>query len=66
MTFKTYLYVINIFLVAYSLTGVNFDKIIKRNKIVESKILIIILSFVLSYLLTNCIVDLFDVFKIVK
>lgn len=66
MTFKTYLYVINVFLAAYSLTGVNFDKIIKRNKIVESKILIIILSFVLSYLLTNCIVDLFDVFKIVK
>ena len=30
MTFKTYLYVINVFLAAYSLTGVNFDKIIKH------------------------------------
>lgn len=66
MNIKVFLYVIFIFLSAYTLTGINFDKIIKKNKVVEARLLVIILSFIMGYLLTNCITDFLEVSKIIK
>ncbi len=66
MNIKVFLYVIFIFLSAYTLTGINFDKIIKTNKVVEARLLVIILSFIMGYLLTNCITDFLEVSKIIK
>ena len=57
MQFKIYIYVISVMLSAYTLTGVNFDPIIKKNKVIEARILVILLSFIMGYLLTNFIVD---------
>ena len=57
MSFKMILYVINVFLSTYILSGINFDKIMKRNKVIEARILVLVLSFMASYLLTNFIVD---------
>ena len=57
MHYKIYIYVISVMLSAYTLTGVNFEKIIKRNKNIEARILVILLSFIMGYLLTNFIVD---------
>ena len=57
MQFKIYIYVISVMLSAYTLTGVNFDSIIKKNKNIEARLLVILLSFIMSYLLTNFIVD---------
>ena len=57
MQYKIYIYVISVMLSAYTLTGVNFEKIIKRNKNIEARILVILLSFIMGYLLTNFIVD---------
>ena len=66
MNIKVFLYVIFIFLSAYTLKGINFDKIIKKNKDVEARLLVIILSFIMGYLLTNCIADFLEVSKIIK
>ena len=57
MQFKIYIYVISVLLSTYALTGVNFDKVIKRNKAIEARILVLLLSFIMGYLLTNFIVD---------
>ena len=57
MQFKIYIYVISVMLSAYTLTGVNFDSIIKKNKKIEARLLVILLSFIMGYLLTNFIVD---------
>jgi uncharacterized membrane protein YwzB len=57
MQFKIYIYVISVMLSAYTLTGVNFDSIIKKNKNIEARLLVILLSFIMGYLLTNFIVD---------
>lgn len=57
MSFKIILYVINVFLSTYILSGINFDKVMKRNKIIEARILVLVLSFMASYLLTNFIID---------
>ena len=57
MHYKLYIYVISVMLSTYALTGINFEKIIKRNKNIEVRILVILLSFIMGYLITNFIVD---------
>ncbi len=64
MNSKVYLYVFFVMLSAYALSGVNFDKWMKKNKIWESRILVMILSFALGYLLTNFIYDFLEVCKL--
>lgn len=64
MNYKIYLYVITTLLSVYTLSGVNFDKIMKKNKIIEARILVLILSFISGYLLTNFIADFISGSKI--
>jgi len=64
MSIKIYLYIITTMLSAYSLTGINFDKFWKTKKIIEARVFIIILSLIMSYLLTNFIVDFLSNSKI--
>ena len=57
MHYKIYIYVISVMLSTYTLTGINFDGIIKKNKTIEARLLVILLSFIMGYLITNFIVD---------
>lgn len=57
MNVKVYLYIITTLLSAYTLTGINFNKFWNSKKSMEAKIFIILLSLIMSYLLTNFIVD---------
>ena len=54
---KVYIYIITTLLSAYSLTGINFDKFWRSKKNIEARVFIIIISLIMSYLLTNFIVD---------
>lgn len=53
MNYKIYLCTFCTMVSAYALSSLNFEKMIKRNKIIETRILYFILSFVLGYLLTE-------------
>jgi uncharacterized integral membrane protein (TIGR02327 family) len=66
MNYKAYLYVITVLLSAYALSGVNFDNFIKKNKALEARILVIITSLIMGYLLTNFITDFFNVSSLIK
>lgn len=61
MNYKIYVYVICILISVFSLTGVNFEKITRKNKITEIKVLVLILGFILGYLLANFIFDFVEV-----
>lgn len=65
MNLKLYFYVFFVMMSAYALTGVNFDALMKKNKIWEARILVIILSLVIGYLLTNFVYDFFSLSKII-
>jgi uncharacterized integral membrane protein (TIGR02327 family) len=65
MRFKAYIYVITMLLSAFALSGINFDHLIKTNHKIEAKIIVILLSIALSYLVTNFITDFIDVSKII-
>lgn len=64
MNYKIFLYIFFVLLSAYSLSAINFEKIIKKNKIIETRILVMILSFISGYILTNFIVDFLEFSKI--
>ena len=64
MNVKVYLYIITTLLSAYTLTGINFNKFWNTKKSMEAKIFIILLSLIMSYLLTNFIVDFLSSSKI--
>lgn len=66
MNIKAYIYVISVLLCAYTLSGVNFDSFIKNNKVIEARLLVIVLSISWGYLLTNFITDFISVSSIIK
>lgn len=64
MNYKLLVYVFNIMLCIFSLSGIHFEKFIKRDKVWETRILVMILSLILAYLLTNFIFDFLSVSKL--
>ncbi len=57
MGIKVYLYVFFTLMSVFMLNGVNFNGIMKKGKVIEAKMLVLSLSFALSYLLTNFVMD---------
>lgn len=66
MNYKAYIYIITLLLSVFTLSGVNFEKIFRTNKVVEARILVIIISITLSYLTTNFITDFINVSSLIK
>ena len=44
MNYKAYIYVISVLLCAYTLSGIDFDSFLKKNKVVEARLLVLVLS----------------------
>ena len=65
MNSKVYIYMITTLLSAYTLTGINFNKIWVSKKSLEARIFVILLSLIMSYLLTNFITDFLSSSKII-
>ncbi len=57
MNYKIYLYAFFLFISIYMLSGINFEKFMRKNKVMEARLLIMALGFIFSYLLTNFVVD---------
>jgi len=57
MDIKVYLYIFFTMMSVFILNGINFNGIMKKGKVIEAKMLVLVLSFALSYLLTNFVLD---------
>ena len=57
MDYKIYLYAMFLFLSIYIFSGVHIEKLMKQNKVIEARLLIMVLSISSSYLLTNFVCD---------
>lgn len=66
MNYKLYIYIITLFASIFALSGINYDGFIKTNKAIEARILVILLSLALSYLVTSFITDFLSVSTIIK
>lgn len=61
MLVKLLLYIFFTFVSAFGLSGVNFSGIIKSGKIIEAKVLVMVLNFSFGYLLTNFVLDFLNI-----
>lgn len=57
MNYKIFIYALFLFLSIFIFSGVNFNLIMKKDKIMEARLLVMSLSMALSYLLTNFVFD---------
>ncbi len=57
MGIKVYLYVFFSLMSIFIFNGVNFGPIMKKGRVIEARLLVLSLSFALSYLLTNFVMD---------
>ena len=57
MGIEIYLYVFFTLMSVYIFNGVNINSIMKKGRVIEAKMLVLALSFALSYLLTNFVMD---------
>ena len=60
MSYKIYICVIITFLCTYILSSINFNNFFKKNKELEAKIFVVLISLALSYLVTNFIVNFIE------
>lgn len=61
MLIKLMLYVIFTFVSAFGLSSLNFEGIVKKNKNLEIRVLVMVLSFSFGYLLTNFVIDFLNI-----
>jgi len=59
MSIKAILYIISVPCSLYALQSINFDKFLNPNKVVQARILVLILSLSISYLTVNFLYDFF-------
>lgn len=65
MNVKFLLYIFVLPFAMYALDGVNINSIFKKNKVLQARILYVMIIFALTYLLVNFIFDFYDVSKII-
>jgi len=61
MNYKIIIYAIMILLSTFIVSGLNINGIFKKNKKVEANLFIISLIMIMSYLLTNFIIDFIEI-----
>lgn len=66
MNYKAYIYIFSVMLSVFALSGINFDGFIKSKKVIEARILVVLLSLALGYLVTNFITDFMNVSQIIS
>lgn len=59
---KSILYAITFLLSLYSLTAIDYNKFVKKTKITEIKLLMLLLSLSVAYLSTNFLYDFINNF----
>ncbi len=57
MGINVYLYAFFTLMSIFIFNGINWQVIMKKDKVIEARLLVLCLSFALSYLLTNFVLD---------
>ena len=66
MTTKTILYIIFVPIVLWALDSININAIFKKNKYYQSRLFYLILTFIMTYLIVNCIIDFTNYTKLIN
>lgn len=61
--YKIIIYIISVLLSVFILSGINFNNFFKKNHIIEARLFIIVLSFIMGYLLGSFIIEFLSLSK---
>lgn len=64
MNYKTYIYIVSVLLSTFTISGINFNNVFKKNKVVEAKIFVILLVLALGYLVGSFVITFIECSKI--
>lgn len=62
---KALIYVLVTIITIWALSGINFEKMLKKNKIYEARVLYLLVCMSISYLVVNFLYDFFTYSKFV-
>ena len=65
MNVKLILYIIFVPFVMYVLDGLNINFLFKKNKVVQARIIYIMIGLIITYLLVNFVMDFYDISRII-
>ncbi len=65
MYIKLFIYILSIFVSTFVVSGLNINGIFKKNHKVEAKVGVVILIISISYLISNFIIQFYEVCKLV-
>jgi len=57
MNYKIYIYAIMLLVTAFSLSGVNFTGVFKKNHEIEAKIMVVLIAMSISFLASSYIIN---------
>ena len=56
MDYRIYIYVVCIFVSAFAISGINFNNVFRKNRIIEARVLVLLLSLALGYLVGSLVI----------
>ena len=65
MNFKTYIYIVSVLLSTFAVSGINFNNLFRKNKVVKARVLIVILVLALGYLVGSFVITFIECSKII-
>lgn len=60
MSYKVYVYAFMLLASTFAVSGINFNDLFKKNKVFESRILVMMIVLSLSYLASRFIIDFIE------
>lgn len=65
MNFRTYIYIISVLLSTFAISGINFNNVFRKNKVIEARIFVILLVLALGYLVGTFIITFIECSKLI-
>ena len=65
MNFRTYIYIVSVLLSTFAISGINFNNVFKKNKIIESRILVTMFALALGYLVGTFVITFIECSKLI-
>lgn len=65
MNFRTYIYIVSILLSTFAVSGINFDNVFRKNKVIEARVLVVLLALALGYLVGTFVITFIECSKII-
>ena len=64
MNYKTYIYIVSVLLATFAISGINFNNMFRKNKVVEARVLVVLLVLALGYLVGSFVITFIECSKI--